>query len=282
MFQYTLIKHCCLPTQHSWVPATVPSQRASPPLSVFASNYCPLQVKPQSRRTLRAAERAAGGSRRARSSPGPLLEKDPTFVGFDSLPRGLGRVSLRRARSGKSWHQAGHGALLRLSPAPLSTLARRAEDRTRSATQTTCCFLSPLLSIRLREASYAKPDLSPGLPRRKARPQHQIGPGGCRRSGSRPAPPSRATFPRHNFSLPLSRPQANLPGSQADWGVGYEGAARQKPLLSSLPTAPAPRSLPQRDDFCFWGDSGNFGHRPVPLPQPRSAVPPHVWAPLPR
>lgn len=99
MFQYTLIKHRCLPTQHSWVPATVPSQGASLPLLASASNYCPLQVKSQPRQGPSAAR-----SCRAPHPRAPFRRKSD-FTGADSPPRGLGSGSLGGARSVGSRHR---------------------------------------------------------------------------------------------------------------------------------------------------------------------------------
>lgn len=162
------------------------------------------------------------GPSRGERSPGPLLEEELS-VGFASATRGLGLVALGGATSGESWPQ--NGAVLRLSPVP--TAAGGAEGRARRSAAR--CLLSPLLCVRLRETPQANLPFPKGLPRNKAKTQHQTGPGGLRRSGSRPTSLRRATFPWAQLeSLPPSLPLPGKPG-------GLRGGSP-----TSFPSSPSP------------------------------------------
>lgn len=120
-----------------------------------------------------------------------------------------------------------------------------------------------------------KPCPSPGF---AGRTQDQTGLSGWRHSGS---PRLRQSG---NFSSGTTSEFASLtpdPRETTREARRAAAAAARGQPGSSPSLRPSPST--QRDAAsCSCGDSGNFGHRPVPLRQSRSAVPPHASAPLTR
>lgn len=224
MFQYTLIKHCCLPTQHSRVPAAAPSQRAPLPLLAFASNYCPLQVKSQPRRALRRCRALCGREPPGSAPPGPSSKKIQLSLGLVLQHEGSDVISLGGATSRESQHQRCSG---RPQP-PFQSWPGDEKTKKGNVPLRRCV----VFFLSLSPQDYGK------LPR-----QTLLFPWVCRKSRKNPAPnrmeqvatlripptfPVGQLFFGHNlrvcFSHSLS--QGDLAESQAGYGGGCRGPAR--------------------------------------------------------